>query len=293
MITLEHENRNLSGYTSMLNKLKKNSLKINPFMIDEDIKRLKSMLKRPFNTSDRANIEGIIKYITNLGHSLDENDCLTLNWVCDKGRTKSSPVSMEAYPQYGIRSYDYILLEDKNMVKVDFTDVYKILAFEMMHRDMGLETMEVDSMLDDVGIATVVPSEKIISIVDKNCPDILDCSKKFMISDSQFASPYGRLSWDYFGFAHNEFEAFKSGRYADCVGYSIDAAASIINRSIIEKLLSTGVDFNICYLGEYGLHYMIDGSVNVQNLIDRKCFDSVIIRSFGRRFEVNPKITVM
>ena len=293
MVMIQQDKVNLTGYSNLLSKHGKSTFKISTYLIEEDIKRLKSMKERAYSKADRDNIDGILYYLKSLLYNI-EDETMSIQWNLDKSITKSSPISIEHFPSHGVRTTDYILLERNSMLRFDFTDLYKIIAFDMMHRDLGYETNEIDKKLDHVGIATITDASEILDIINENESDILDSSKIFRIGDSPYATLNGKLAWDYFGTAHKDFkEAFSSGKYADCVGQSIGVAVSVLNKYITEKLVAAGIKFNICYLGESGLFYLVEDSTKVKDLIAQKYFETVVVRSFGRRFEIIPKISLL
>ena len=293
MVMLQQDTTNFSGYSSVLNKYGPTKLKVSCGLVEDDIKRLRLMLDKAYNKSDKVNIQGIIKYLKSLSYNIDEDE-MEFSWKLDKGVTKATPIGLEHFPTYGVRATDYILLEYNSMLKFDFTDLFKIIAFDMMHRDLGYETSEIDKKLDHIGIATIVDGKELIDFINTNDADVLDDSKVFKIGDSPYASLDGKLSWDYFGTAYqNSREAFQSGKYAECVGQSIDVAVSILNKNIIEKLAAANIKFSICHLSENGLFYLVEDSAKIKELISSKYFESAVIRSFGRRFEIYPKISLL
>jgi hypothetical protein len=213
-----------------------------------------------------------------------------LKWKLEHWKLISDPIELYSFDPYNIRLTDYITLDDNKLIKIDYKDAFELIAFEMMHRDMGFDTWDIDDKLSDIGIASIANAKVVLDIMDDSA---LYCSKIYKIGDSQYATKDGEMSWDYFGTAYDKDEtAFTSGRYLECVNRSIDMVICLITRSLIENFTSNSVKFDICALNEDGIYFLVDDTkVNINNIISNTV-ESVIVRVFGRKFEVKPKITI-
>lgn len=285
MILIQQDCNDFGNIGSTVAKLGETELPLNLGMIDDDIKKLEVMRCNPHNSRDKQNINNIINYLKRLKSKIDDEGNYKFTWCFEDFSICSYPLDLRCIDEYKILATDYIELQSSALVKVDYHDVFEAIAFDMMYRDLDHTMEEIEDKLSDIGIATITPVSKLIDLMDGESP--LRLSKVLRIGDSPYASDDGKLSWDYFSTAADE--AFTSHKYCDCVGRSVDVAIVHLVKDIIDKFNEKSIKFKICALNETGLYFMVDETYksNVQ-----KVFDSVIVRAFGRKFEVQPKVTV-
>ena len=204
-----------------------------------------------------------------------------MNWRLDGYVLKYTTIELRHIPEYNIEMTDYISVDSGHLVRIDFKNVFEIIAVEMMYRDLG-ETMEtMEEKLDDLGITGIYPASELLKHFDESA---LLLSKQFKIGDSPYAARNLSDNIEYFGT-----QRFKTKYYRDIVGYSVKHALTIIAKSILSKLQASNIDYKLCSLNDNGV-YFITNYANTD--LDIILGDSVNIRAFGRRFEVKPKVTV-
>lgn len=283
MISIKQGYVDLIGIDALLYKYGETNLELNKALINEDIAKLKKLHATPYNKRDKKNLELIEKYLSRLSTKIDETNTFNFTWMYENFKLTAYPFDLKHFVAYNIKATDYIELNEYSLVKVNYNKVFEIMAFDMMYRDLGITTELMEEKLYDIGITTIVPSEMITSIFNDSA---LTLSKILKIEDSPYASDNGKLSWDYFCVLE---EAFTSKEYKDCVGKSVDIAIAIISKSIINNFIKENIKFKICALNEDGLYFLISDYEN-KNLDN--VFESVVVRAFGRNFEVKPEVTI-
>lgn len=288
MILIQQGMTDIGNLGSLVSKVSDTEIKLNTEIITEDIHKIENMMASAKNKSDKANMEGIVKYLKKLRSKVDSSGNFQFTWMLDKWKVRAYPFELRHFEPYKVQATDYIELNGSSIVKIDYRNVFEIIAFDMMYRDLGYDLEDIEKQLEHVGIAAVVGDNQIMPIMDGDSP--VDLSKVFKMGDSPYASADCKMSWDYFGTAALPGEeAFDTGRYRDCVGRSIEFAICLILKELIERFNDNSLKFRICALNEDGLYFMVDNlnSVDIYNIID-----SVVVRAFGRRFEVKPNIIV-
>lgn len=289
MISIAQGSVDLGGYLAELTRLNGEAVCLNPKMIEDDIHKVEVYSKeKSVNSNDARNMKKIIKYLNVLLNAVNPiNHQFVLSWEVNNKRTVSESVGLLHFPDYKVQTTDYIELGDKSLIRMDYRDVLEIIAFDMMYRDLGYSFQDMEEALKDVGIVAITPAARLLGLLDESPVSL---SKHLRIGDSPYATCDGKMAWDYFGLAEQDgSSAFSSGRYIDCVGYSLDVALSIINMHILKTLHSANITVGLCAINENGIYYLAD-KLSSQKVADTA--DSVVVRAFGRRFEVIPKVEI-
>lgn len=266
---------------SLINKNSEVQIDIDIDSIKSDIKTLEEKLKAPLSRTDKKNIKEVKEYLGKVLNRVVDGK-LDILWNVDKYILKTYPVELMHIPEYNIEMTDYISVpvESGHLVRVDYRDVLEIIAIEMMYRDLD-ETMEsMELKLENIGITGIYPSIELTKYFDES---VVNLSKIFKISNSPYCTS-DMNSFEYFGK-----KTFKSRHYRDNVGYSIKHALTILTQSILDKLVTSNIDFKLCSVSDSGIYFITEESdVDIDSLLN----ESAVVRAFGRRFEVKPKVTV-
>lgn len=290
MILLQQDSSsNFGNYGALLNKCGDTEISLNIGMLSEDIRKVQHMLSNSNNKGDIANLEKILKYLKKLRDRIDSNGKYQFTWMLEKWKSRVYPLELKHFNEFNIKATDYIEIGADSLVQINFKDVFEIIAFEMIYRDYGYDLPDIEKELADIGVVTISSADRILDIFKTEDMTPIQCSQIYKIGDSPYSTFNGKLSWDYFNTAASDGDAFSSGRYKECVERSINVGIDIIAKSIIEKFNDSNIQFKICAMNEDGLYFMMKPSDarKVQNIID-----SVVVRAFGRKFEVKPKITI-
>lgn len=282
MINIQQDTQDIVSIDSLLNKNGDILITIDTDTLQSDLDKLNDKLKNPMSKIDKANIESTITYLQTLIRKT-RNNILKLNWSTDDGILKSRPVELLHIPEYNIEMSDYISISGSKLVRVDYKNVFEIISIEMMNRDLG-ETMEsMEEKLKDLGITGIYPDTELLKYFEDN---IYNLSKQFKVGESPYASRDRRNNIDYF----NK-KKFEGKYYRDMVEYSIRYALTIIAKSLLFKLGGNNIDFKLCSLSDSGIYFMTTASEDsgLDTLINE---ESVVVRAFGRKFLVKPKITI-
>lgn len=288
MLLIKQSNHDIGNLQLLINRYGSTELYLNQSLINSDIAKLEALReKQTFNSSDKKNIDGIIDYLKKLKSKIGVNGEYQMTWQFKNWKLYGYPLDIRHFEAYNVKASDYIILNKYNMIRLNYRKLFELIAFEMMHRDLGYESSDIEEMLKNIGILAISDSNIFNEIIKTDEP--LSMSKIYRIGNSIYATADGKLSYDYFGTIAEEDKSFKSGYYKDCVERSVDIAICILTKSIIDALALNKIRFQICSLNEDGLYFMVD---NTKNLEMSKIFESVAVRVFGRKFEVKPEIEI-
>lgn len=280
MIQIQQDMPDVNGLESIINKYGEVQISIDIDSVKLDIEALENKLKSPLSRTDKKNMKEVKEYLEKLLKKAP--DCkLDLLWSTDKYILKTYPIELIHIPEYNIEMTDYISVDNGHLVRVDYRDVLEIIAIEIMYRDLDETMQSMEEKLSDIGITGIYPSLELTKYFDDSA---LNLSKMFKISNSPYCLLDGKTSFEYFGK-----KEFNSPHYRDNVGYSVKHALAIITQSILDKLISSSIDFKLCSVSDSGIYFITSYSdVDIDKIIN----ESAVVRAFGRRFEVKPKVTV-
>lgn len=279
MINIQQDTADISGVEQLLNKNGDINLTLDIDEIEKDINIL--MEKEPISRVDKKNINSVIAYLDNLIKRADGNNIL-LTWIMEDGLLKSYPVEFIHIPEYNIEMTDYIHINNGYLVRVDYKNVYNIIALDMIYRDLGESMESMETKLDNLGITGIYPDNELLKYFDEN---IYELSKQLKISDSPYASKDKKNNIEYFGR-----KRFDGKYYRDMVEYSIKHALTIITKSILFKLSGFNIDFKLFSISDSGVYFIT--TYEDKKLVESTVSESIVVRAFGRKFEVKPRITM-
>lgn len=279
MINIQQDTADISGVEQLLNKNGDINLTLDIDEIEKDINIL--MEKEPISRVDKKNINLVIAYLDNLIKRADGNNIL-LTWIMEDGLLKSYPVEFIHIPEYNIEMTDYIHINNGYLVRVDYKNVYNIIALDMIYRDLGESMESMETKLDNLGITGIYPDNELLKYFDEN---IYELSKQLKISDSPYASKDKKNNIEYFGR-----KRFDGKYYRDMVEYSIKHALTIITKSILFKLSGFNIDFKLFSISDSGVYFIT--TYEDKKLVESTVSESIVVRAFGRKFEVKPRITM-
>ena len=284
----------LFQYQLPINNITASCMRLNDFrvhtnrdIVQKDLDRLNLIAKSPKNKFDKANIKALIKYLTKLLGSLDEKNYLELCWCDDKDMLLSTyPLNLIKEPTYGINSSDYISVGDtESLLEIDTTDIADLIAFEFMYRDLGETHDTVEELLKKCGIIGFEKATMLTNIFKQNGDRMFELSKTLGVEDSPYYNQEEKFMRDYFNS-----RKFKEISYRDSVNYSARYANLVIADDIVKRLSKLDINCELVMLGATGLTMIIPKRIGLD--IKRDLIDSISIRIFGRRFVVEPTVSV-
>jgi hypothetical protein len=279
MIQIQQDTQGLNGIETLISKMGEVSINIDIDSLKSDIDAMELKLSKPFSSKDKKNIKAIRERLLKILSRTEENT-LEIIWTVDNELIRAYPFDLVHIPEYNIEMTDYISVGDEHLVRVSYRDVLEIIALDMMYRELGETLQSMEEKLSNIGITVINPSIELTKHFEDNA---LNLSKILRISDSSYCSADGREIYDYFGQ-----KTFKCDYYRDVVGYSVKRALTIITSSIIRVLNSHGIKYKLCSISESGIYFITDSDEELDKIIS----ESAVVRAFGRKFEVKPKVTV-
>ena len=279
MIQIKQDNYSVGGVEQSILKNNSFDVCINTDLLDSDISKLTEKARFPLSKYDKSNIKRAINYLSRLKEaSFDSKVYIT--WSLDGYILRSTPIKFIHIPEYSIEMTDYIVPDTEGMIRVEYTDMIKIIAIEMMYRDLGETFQSMEHKLSDIGITSVVNCYELLKYFDE---DVYMLSKSLKIGDSPYRSSDGKISTEYFGRVE-----FNTGRYRECVEYSIQHALTIIFGKLAEGFNENNIHFKVYSISDSGIYISVDKRDKAKEILD----ECVVVRAFGRQFMVSPKITV-
>jgi hypothetical protein len=268
---------------NLLSKVGYMNLRMNADLIQRDKEKVESLEApkptRIFNKNIKGASEYLQKLSFNYGVSDEEEQGYDVNWVYSDGKVAARPFPLKDLSKFGIDVMDYIVVENiKQVYLVDFIGLCDIIAFDIMFRDLGYTFREIEEKLSDIGLVSTYSSSYIESIFTECKPYKLSLELKTEnppLTEDNPKEVYGY-------FVHKR---YKAGYYKDVVRGSCREAICLVLCKYIEAVIQNEISTELCYIDETRLAFKVGKSVDIDRLLD-----SVSIRTFGRQFEVVPKI---
>lgn len=283
MIELIQHKVNYNDLVNPFTKINETSVSMNTEMIQKDIDRFKDELNKSCNKYDKANIEMIITYLKKLKKNINSESQFELCWSTSNTDEipHTYPVQLVNEPVYKLNTCNYIEIgASEKLVEIDLTDLADIIAFEFMYKDLGETHESIEELLKDCGIIGFESSKLLTDYFKDNGDEIYKLSKIMRIGESPYASPDTKTIKDYFSS-----KEFKIKDYKDVVEYSCRYAATIIANTII-KNHSHNDKFKLLMVNATTIVFITD-------VVDDVKIDEITIRVFGRRFIVEPRISII
>lgn len=281
MITIQQDTSDTSGIEMLANKYGPIDIKVDWDAIDSDVDKLKEKAKNPLSKFDKQNILVVKKRIEDLINKSNDDMHISLNWKLENFVLRSNPIQLDSIPEYSIEMIDYVSISEGQLVRVSYYEMLKAMAFDMMYRDINVGTTlkEIDTKLEEVGITGVYPVAELL----KHCQDdAFMLSKQLRVGSSPYKEQDTHKIIDYFSRQH-----FDGKYYRQAVDYSARYAYTVISKGIMNKLGRSGEECRLISITDSGIYFATNCDEDkLHNLLG----ESVVVRAFGRRFEVKPKI---
>ena len=279
MIQIQQDMPNLNGLESIINKNGEVQIAIDIDSVRLDIENMEEKIKTAFSKTDKKNMTAIKKYLEKM-LSRTKDGVLEILWSTEEDVLKTYPIDITHIIEASIEMTDYISEENGHLVRVDYRDVLEIIAIEMMYRDLGETFNGMEEKLSDIGITGIYPSSKLLKHFD--C-DAIALSKLFKIEDSAYYVKNANVVYEYFGK-----KEFKTTRYKEPVEYSVKHALAILTQAILSRLGASNIPYKLCSVSDSGIYFITNSDVDIDKILN----ESAVVRAFGRRFEVKPKVTI-
>lgn len=286
MIELIQKKMASNAMLSSFSKLDEVEIPINIELVHKDIDRLHVYSKDVKNKYDKANIKALISYLEKLLKFINEQSILEICWNIKDDLPVSYPMSLINEKTYGINICNYIETNaDNKVVEIDLTDLADIIAFEFIARDLGETHESIEELLKTCGILGFTDSSLLTDFFKENGDDMYNLSKTMKIDDTPYMSYETHKIHDYF---HSK--EMKTTEYKDIVDYSCRYANTIIANNIMKNCLHHGIGCKLVMLNATNITVIVDSNDEVN--IKQDIIDDISIRVFGRRFRIEPIISV-
>lgn len=281
------QNFSLNSINSLLPKYGNTDIQLNVDNIRSDIQRLDTELS---NLKLNKLVDGV-KKVKELEYAIEflnrlidktEDGVLSLGWNVTDNVIKSYPIELIDIPNLKIHSTDYIKLDKEKIVFLDYKQLVDIIAFEIMHRDLGEDHKSIESLLTDIGIVGIRDCDILTNYFKE---DMYRVSKFLRVSDSPYLIPGTKYILDYFGK-----KEFKATTYEEVVFYSAKEALSLVVESMLKKCKENSIEIKLCSITDLGIYLIVNG--NIKDSLWEIIKENVYVRAFGRNFEVKPSITI-
>ena len=265
-----------------------NTLKLDINSINNDIEKIKIIRDKVLDTDD---IKQLIPYIDNTKKDIEAikgliatNNEILLNWVIEGNELKSTPINFSSIKlgKAEINTTDYIVLDNTKLISIDLRKLLSIIAFEVTHRDIGIENKEIEEYLS-----------KNCNLIGINEGDVF----KEFITDRFYEKALVLKLEDtmYKNINNNKLYTY----YGDCIGkskYYRDILIPTYKKTlyiVLEYIMDiiNGANLDIQFIGiTSNKLYFLDSSTN--GTASKGLGDKIdlSVRVFGRNFKVDTDI---
>jgi len=285
MVTIQQDRHMLTNISNIFDKNLVTNVEVYTDMIQRKADKYREDLKYAKGVN-KHNIKGIIKWLERIISKVDENGNLEYSWELTKDfELKTYPVEVKNIEEYGIHFVDVIKAkENQTILRLDYTNVANLIAFELMHKDMEYTHADMEDKLKEVGIVGIYDIKYLFDKLEEDDRNAYMLSKKLKIGKSYYKTADKRKIVDYFNL-----KTFNAVKYKDVVHYSCERAILLILEKILNNLYRSKVEFSLCMVTNTEIDIVFNdiGDFNIRDIVE-----NAIIRVLGRKFEVKPKVQI-
>lgn len=261
----------------LLDKYGSTMYTFNTQSVNDDIRKLEKLATSVTSKIAQENIKRTLKYLNVIAKKAQQGP-LQILWTLRGNEIMSLPIEMRQIKMFEIQATDYISLENEAVLSLDYTEVIDALAFEIAYRDFGVSIEDIENKLSEVSIVGLYGADILRDVVEEKA---YEHTLGMMIDDTPYmlADKSGML--DYFG---NCIETDKF--YRGVIENTRSIAMSIIMQEVLSKASKAGIKMKIAGVFETSVYLILPDGKNEDTA--KILSDSVVLRTFGRKFEIQP-----
>lgn len=265
----------------LLDKYGHTEYNFNEHLILDDIDKLKEWESQAVTAIRLENLKKIRKYLDTMAKRASKGP-FSVDWILSGNRIISVPVEIRRAKMYNIQATDYIDINNESIISLDYSEILNIIAYEIAYTDFDVSIDDIEEVLKDVGIITIYPRKILSKLIDEKT---YEKSLVMRIGDTPYLAPNKKTIYSYFGD-----ELTNDGKYFRVINESCSTAISIIVENILNKINRMGYNIKIYGVFEDSVYFMLPDGRSKE--IEKELSEPVIVRAFGRKFEVTPKVQV-
>lgn len=262
-----------------LDKLGRLKIRMNTELIEDDIRKVKGLREQATKVTQRKYFDKVEDYLNMLlKKSLRKQ--INLQWTFMDNKVRAFPFEIKQFKKIQMQATDYIVMAGVKMLSFEYKDLLNILAFDIVHRDLGYSFTEIEEALCTVSILSIQDAQV---LYDKELltPDTYNLALEMAVEQSPHLDTETFELTDYFGNIH---EASKY--YRDAVLASRDTAMNILLQQILTKAIQRGYGIKLAGVFDDSLYFVVP--VDEAECAKEDLQDDLTVRLFGRIFEINP-----
>lgn len=287
MVAIQQDKRELNSIKNIVDRGMCTNVEIDLEQVLHDRTRLEKELRQEKSSLNKENLRKAIKWLSLIHDKASkEHGLLEYCWSYAEGKgLRSYPIEVRDIEEYGIHFIDYIKadIQKNKIMRIDYTTLANLIAFEMMHRDLGYSAKDIELILKDIGIISINNPSVLLKEIHKEHINSYMLSKITKANSSPYILLGYRKMTDYFNIGEYSINSYK-----DAVESSCKHAILLILERTLEKLIKEGIEYSICAVTNTEIELIF----NVKKDVDISIAESAVLRIFGRRFEVRPKIQI-
>ena len=285
------------GQDINLRKLKRslskfsNSICLDINSINNDINKLEQIKQTVM--SDKKNLGQLLdkirdtkRYLESIKSLAETNDNVTLNWVISDNMIKSTPINFNVINlgKAEINTTDYIVLNDTRLICVDLSNLLSLIAFEIVHRDLGLTDRDIEENISNKSnIIGINDSAVFNEYIDNR---FYEKALLLRVDDTAYKNILDNKLYSYYGDAVG-----KSDYYKDVLIQTYKKTMSIVLEYLLNIL--NDMSLNLQFIGITNSRiYFLDLSKSNNDSIKLRDKVDINIRVFGRNFKAYTDIDI-
>lgn len=266
----------------LLNKYTRGYYMLDTPAIKLDLEKYTQMMSQAVSKKEKAQLNEICNYLkTLLGNIV--NHAIQATWYVVDDALITSPVAFKNFIAYDLDTTRYILKREDRTVVICYKDLWDILALQIGHRDLDFNTKAIDQQLLDnkIGLHGLSDVQILYELTTNNAYAEL-VELRMDQTPYHVASKHGQYFTNYFGKPLN----------GDTYRESLTSTNTYANAIILEQLLEQiPVHSNLELLGVLGDSFFFNTDMSNEE-VHKYLATSLLVRAFGRNFEILPSVTI-
>ena len=267
---------------SLLHKYGKLTYNFSTQLISDDIDKMTELENNAHTAHRLENTKRTKGYLEGL-YKKASNGEFKAEWVLSGNKISALPVEIRKIKMYDIRATDYIIKKNEAIMYLDYTELLNIIAFEISYKDFGVNEEDIEDKLKDIGIITQYKSEVLKSVLTE-C-GTFDKMLNMRVEDTIYMSSDKKSLYTYY-----MDKVLSDKTYRKVAEETAYTTMSIITQNLLSRASSLGLGIKLGGVFEDSIVIILPDGRNAR--IESELNISVIVRAFGRKFVVEPKIQV-
>lgn len=282
LILNENSFYNQKRLNKLLNQKTRGYYTVDMLAIKADIKKYTVLAQKESNKEKKKGYQEIVEYLRALLMQVNPSTkTIKATWFVLHDSVSMHPFPLQNVRWLGLDSTNYICKRDDRTAIVSYTELWNMLALILGHRDLDFNTKAIDEELTKQG-CVLHGVAKPSTLYDITIPNAYNELVELRIDNTQYCV-YKNQQPTHISYFNQTLE---TDTYKEMLTKSINYAITVILEDVLDHL-PENANLELIGILEDRIYYNTDMTTED---IHKYLSKSVLLRAFGRNFEITPSL---